>query len=102
MMTILMEDKGISLQEASDYIGEEFKRILNQLIEDIEALPSFGPTVDDAVQKYIYSIKHWVIGNLIWSFESQRYFGTEHLEIKRTLVVNVRPREVEAEAEDEE
>lgn len=29
-----------------------------------------------------------------WSFETQRYFGAEHLRIKETLLVTLRPREL--------
>ena len=48
-------------------------------------------------------MENWVIGNLNWSFETQRYFGHARHEIKRTRVVHLTPRRVELEeASDEE
>lgn len=37
--------------------------------------------------------------SLRWSFESPRYFGYEHDEVKRTLTLTLRPSEVPEEVE---
>ena len=39
------------------------------------------------------AMEHWVIGNLEWSFETNRYFGAEHARVKESLVVVLLPRE---------
>ncbi len=46
--------------------------------------------MDNDVHKYIFSVAKWYIGNLVWSFETPRYFGAERDEVKKTLVVNVK------------
>lgn len=93
IVTVLMRQKKISLQEASDLIGAHFAALMNRFVEVKKQLPSFGAALDDAVAKYVVAMEHWVIGNLEWSFESQRYFGAEHTRVKETLVVVLSPAE---------
>ena len=90
MLTIAMKEKGLSMQEAADYVGNEVTHRMNQFLVDQKELPSFGETVDKDVQKYIFSMSQWQVGNIIWSFQSSRYFGAEKDEVKKTLVVDVR------------
>ena len=94
-MTVIMEQMNLNLQEASDYIGWVFHTLLTEYLEAKSRLPTWSPTVDAAVQDYVTALEHWIIGNLVWSFESQRYFGAEHHEVKRTRVVTIKPYEME-------
>lgn len=36
-------------------------------------------------------MQSWVTGNLAWSFATRRYFGADHLNIKKTLVITLSP-----------
>jgi len=56
-------------------------------------LPSWGSDVDEVVRMYVKGLEHWTIGNLEWSFDTQRYFGPLHAEVKRTRVMPIRPHE---------
>lgn len=98
-ITVAMQDKGLKLQDAADYVGQEFKARLDQFLRDEKLVPTFGKSVDEDVQKYVFSISQWCIGNLIWSFETPRYFGNEHDEVKNTLVVKVKSRGEEVDTE---
>ncbi len=91
-LTVAMRHKGLTMQEAADFTGDEIAARVHQFLEDQKKLPSFGKGVDEDVQKYLFSVAQWHIGNLIWSFETPRYFGPEHNEVKKTLIVNVRDR----------
>ncbi|KDQ53197.1 hypothetical protein JAAARDRAFT_162104 [Jaapia argillacea MUCL 33604] len=91
IVTVLMKAKDISLQEASDHVGAYFKQLMDRYVEDKKRLPSWGPSIDANVAKYLSGVENWVIGNLEWSFETQRYFGVEHAQIKRTRLVTLRP-----------
>ena len=44
-----------------------------------------------AYSKYITGLEDWVVGNLDWSFATQRYFGKNHATVKETLVVDLYP-----------
>ena len=90
MLTVAMKEKGFSMQEAADYVGDEVALRMNQFIADQEELPSFGEAVDKDVRKYIFSISQWQVGNMIWSFLTSRYFGAEKDKVKKTLIVNVK------------
>lgn len=89
IVTVLMREKNIGLQAASDLIGAHFEALMKRFMDTKKLLPSFGGDLDLAVAKYVEAMEHWVIGNLEWSFESQRYFGTEHDRVKETLVVKL-------------
>ncbi|KAJ8473180.1 hypothetical protein ONZ51_g8039 [Trametes cubensis] len=89
IVTVLMREKGVSLQAASDLIGEHFETLMKRFLDTKKLLPTFGGDLDHAVVKYVEAMEHWVIGNLEWSFESQRYFGAEHDTVKETLVVKL-------------
>ncbi|EIW57364.1 terpenoid synthase [Trametes versicolor FP-101664 SS1] len=92
IVTVLMRQKSIGLQEAADLVGAHFSALMGRFVETKKQLPSFGAAaLDDAVAKYVAAMEHWVIGNLEWSFESQRYFGAEHTRVKATRVVVLSP-----------
>ncbi|EIN03697.1 terpenoid synthase [Punctularia strigosozonata HHB-11173 SS5] len=93
IVTVLMQANGTTLQETSDYIGEYFRDLMDRFTAKKAMLPSWTPQVDAAVARYVAAMEHWVIGNLIWSFETQRYFGPRHEEVKATRLVVLRPRE---------
>jgi len=62
IVTVLMKEKKISLQEASDFIGDHCDLLLNRYLTARKALsPSIG--VDAAL--FIESIGQWMIGNLV-------------------------------------
>lgn len=92
VMTILKE-KNINLQDAADAVGVRYKELVDGFIADEMSLPSWGPDMDRLVAGYVKGMKDWVIGNMIRSFETPRYFGVERDEVKRTGIVYLRPRE---------
>ena len=72
-----MHNKGITLQEAVDYCGVIYQRLISQMVQGKKDLRSFGPVVDSQLHSYIRGLEDWVIGSLHWSFQSQRYFGED-------------------------
>lgn len=95
IVTVLMAANRIDLQTASDLIGVQFRTLMKKFTEGKAKLPSWGLEVDAAVAAYVKAMEHWIIGNLDWSFKTQRYFGPQHADIKRTLMVTLRPRRFE-------
>ncbi|EPQ52751.1 terpenoid synthase [Gloeophyllum trabeum ATCC 11539] len=93
IVTVLMQAKNFTLQEASDYIGKYFTDLMQRFEADKKRLPSWGPEVDEAVAGYVRGMENWIIGNLEWSFETQRYFGANHAEVKHTRLITLLPRE---------
>lgn len=91
IMTVFIEKNGLGLQQAADLIGKKFKDLIDQFLEDnLKAnIRSFGAAVDDGIRKYIFSWECTAIGNVMWSLDSQRFFGTNNEEVKRTRVVDI-------------
>ena len=92
IITILCHEKNIDIQAASDYVGIYFGQLMDRFVAEKVRLPSFGSALDTAVARYVDAMGQWVIGNLEWSFETKRYFGVDHAEVRRTRVVSLRPR----------
>jgi hypothetical protein len=86
-----MRDRQIDLQAASDEVGVYFKILMDRFTADRTRLRSWNSSIDADVERYIEAMEHWVIGNLEWSFETQRYFGADHWKIKSTRLVTLRP-----------
>ncbi|KAJ3756329.1 isoprenoid synthase domain-containing protein [Lentinula raphanica] len=92
IVTVLMKEKNLDLQGASDYVGSYFKILMDRYLDARKCLPTWGPEVDAGVALYLDATAHWVRGNLDWSFETQRYFGARYLEVKETGIVHLTPR----------
>nr|BDI63092.1 sesquiterpene synthase [Auriscalpium vulgare] len=99
-LTVLIQKQGMGIQRASDFVGEHYKRLMDDFLDASAHMPSFGPAVDKDVQRYLQACTHWPAGNLAWSFETPRYFGARRDEIKRTRIVPLKPLELEKLEED--
>ena len=97
IVSVLMNDKHVDLQTAANMVGEHFDELMGRFTKAKKQLPSWGLNVDSAVVAYVQAMEHWIIGNLVWSFETTRYFGPHYAEVKRTRVVNLRPQRVQHE-----
>ncbi|THV01906.1 terpenoid synthase [Dendrothele bispora CBS 962.96] len=91
VVTVLMKAYNFDLQQACDYVGIYFKKLMVRFMLAKTRLPSWGPAVDAEVARYVDAMGHWIRGNLDWSFETNRYFGPRHDEIKLTRIVNLLP-----------
>jgi hypothetical protein len=86
---VFRNERNIDIQAACDQVGVYRKKLMDRFMADNERLPSFGPDLDASVARYVSAMGDWVVGNLEWSFETTRYFGVDHAEVKRTRVVTL-------------
>ncbi|KDR78905.1 hypothetical protein GALMADRAFT_1278404 [Galerina marginata CBS 339.88] len=91
IVTVLMQENGTNLQETADYVGIRCSQFVDSYISAKKELP---PSLGADAARFIDSLGSWMVGNLVWSFETVRYFGPRHLEVKETGIVLLRPREV--------
>ena len=98
MVIILMTNYGMELQDAMDYVGEMCRITIESFIANKERVPSFGDAkLDEDVAGYVQGLQDWIVGALHWSFMSQRYFGKNGAEVKKTRYVKLLPkRDVDA------
>lgn len=64
IVTVLMVDKKMTLQEASDHVGKYCQELMDRFISAQARLPSWGASVDSEVARYIQGLGCWVKGNL--------------------------------------
>ncbi|KAH9976471.1 terpenoid synthase [Russula compacta] len=92
IITVVMNEKGVDLDGALNWIMVTYEQVLSKFEAQSCTLPSWGPTVDAAVNNYIERMSFWIRGHDCWSFESERYFGTKGVEIQRLRVMPLLPK----------
>ncbi|KAJ3567287.1 hypothetical protein NP233_g6469 [Leucocoprinus birnbaumii] len=100
MIPVVMNERGLDLQEAVDFVGEMCKSAIDRFIKERDSLPSWGPEIDRQVKAYAQGLADWIVGSLHWSFESTRYFGKNGRKIKQTRIVELLPLRPEARVSD--
>ncbi|KAG2341356.1 terpenoid synthase [Suillus weaverae] len=99
IVTVLMQEKDASVQEAADCIGVVFEQLMARFLKDKSRLPSWGADIDRDVALYVEALTRWVGGNLVWSFQCSRYFGTANNVALLTRLVTLYPKDAEDEQE---
>ncbi|KAF8163642.1 isoprenoid synthase domain-containing protein [Crassisporium funariophilum] len=101
MIVILMVYHGHTLQSAIDYVGDLCAQTIDTFSANKKKLPSWGPEIDDMVERYVQGLQDWIVGSLHWSFQTHRYFGTKGQEVKKHRFVKLLPLEVQPTPEPE-
>ena len=91
MIVVVQYQERLELQEAVDYVGDLCLGCIDRFEALRDALPSWGPEIDEQLQVYIDGLGDWMIGNLVWSFETERYFGKEGRQVRHDLSVRLLP-----------
>jgi 5-epi-alpha-selinene synthase len=73
LVLVLQHESGMSLQEAVEAVALLVEREVRHFVALEARLPSFGPTIDSLVQRFVAVLRAWMRGNLDWSLESGRY-----------------------------
>jgi hypothetical protein len=89
MIAIMMYHRGMTLQEAVDYVGDLCKKSFDRFNENRARLPSWGPEIDAQIQVYVQGLADWIVATLHWSFDSERYFGKKGLQVKKSGIVEL-------------
>lgn len=92
MVVVVMNERGIDLQHAIDFVGDLCKKCIYRFNEDRTKIPSWDAKIDRDVAVYVDGLASWNAANLHWSFESERYFAKAGLHVKASRVVHLLPR----------
>ncbi|KAK5658142.1 hypothetical protein OQA88_2115 [Cercophora sp. LCS_1] len=92
IVTVVMNQFGVGMQEAIDRAGELSAEKMKRFEEVYTHVPRWVGPVDLEVQRLVDGMAQCVSGVLHWSYESQRYFGTRGLAVKRTRRLRLLPR----------
>ncbi|KAG8900686.1 hypothetical protein FRC00_011755 [Tulasnella sp. 408] len=93
IITVLMNQKDIPVQEAMDIVGQEIQKRFQLYSLSKSQLPSWGTEVDKGVQAYATVLEDWTIGSIRWSLQSKRYFTKSAPYDPKTLEVKILPKE---------
>lgn len=91
MICVVMNEEGLDLQSAVDFVGDMCKQSIDRFNEEQSRLPSWGPEIDRDVAVYVNGLADWIVGSLHWSFETERYFSKSGRKVKSTRVVELLP-----------
>jgi hypothetical protein len=72
LVTVVMKEKGLSLQETYDWIGRLHDDVADEFLRLYKDLPSFpdeSEQVNREIREYAYGLGNWVRTNERWSFE---------------------------------
>ncbi|KAJ7474144.1 hypothetical protein FB451DRAFT_1398142 [Mycena latifolia] len=92
LVRIVMHQYNMNHQQAMNWISDLHDEIVDEFLALWESIPTFGGPLDREVRTYADGLGNWVRANDAWSFESQRYFGTQGPEIQRTRTVKMLPK----------
>ncbi|KAJ7474169.1 terpenoid synthase [Mycena latifolia] len=92
LVRIVMHQYNMNPQQAMNWISDLHDEIVDEFLALWESIPTFGGPLDREVRTYADGLGNWVRANDAWSFESQRYFGTQGLEIQRMRTVKMLPK----------
>ena len=62
MVMVVMQDMGMALQEAIDFVGDLCKGSFDRFKHDRQHVPSWGDEIDLNVAKYIDGLQNWMVG----------------------------------------
>lgn len=82
----------MDLQQAIDKAGELSNERMDQFNALYQAVPRWVGPIDVDVQRLVDGMAQCVSGVMHWSYESQRYFGTRGLVVKRTRTLQLLPK----------
>lgn len=88
-----MHQFNLDFEEAMKWVVAYHVEVERKFLDGLKRVPSFGPKLDEQVQKYLQGLANWPRGNDCWTFESRRYFGSHGGEVKRTRLVPLYPKQ---------
>ncbi|KAK0105580.1 hypothetical protein ONS95_004112 [Cadophora gregata] len=83
----LFRHHGLSEQDAYDRAQGMLRERYREWYLALADLPVWGEGIDKQVHRYIKGIQDVASANAHWSFRTERYFGKDRHEIRRTRVL---------------
>ncbi|KAF8964553.1 terpenoid synthase [Flammula alnicola] len=94
VITAIMHEHNLDFQGALHWLSGYATKTVAKFLADQKSLPSWSPEVDSAVQEYINRMGRCVRGYDAWSYETNRYYGKNGLEVQKTRKITLQPRDV--------
>ncbi|KAI3395183.1 hypothetical protein diail_1677 [Diaporthe ilicicola] len=95
LVTVVMAELNLGVQEALDWIGRLHDELAAEFIVEYARVPELfteSEVANAEIRFYVDALGNWVRANDQWSFESQRYFGTDGMRILKERTVTLLPK----------
>ena len=87
-----MNEKGVDLDGALDWVADYHEQVLSEFQAQYQVLPSWGTAIDLRVKTYVERLGCFMRGIDCWAFEIERYFGTNGREVQKQRMVDLLPK----------
>ena len=95
VITAIMHEHSVDLQGAFYWLSGHASKTVSKFLNDRKNLPSWGSDIDKAVNEYIDRMARCVRGYDAWSYETNRYYGKNGLEVQKSRKIMLQHRELE-------
>jgi len=89
IITSIIHEHQVDIPAAMKWLEVFGRDTVAIFLTGINALPSWGPEIDDRVQQYMNDIGYIVRGTDTWCYRSERYWGEKGKEVGRTRVATL-------------
>jgi len=89
IITSIIHEHQVDIPAAMKWLEVFGRDTVDNFLTGINALPSWGPEIDDKVQQYINDIGYIVRGTDAWCYRSERYWGEKGKEVGRTRIATL-------------
>lgn len=93
IITIVMHELDTDVNGAMLWVADCHTKLETKFLQAMAAIPKWGELVDSQVLQYCNGLGNWVRATCDWSFESERYFGPNGLEIQRKRWIMLMPKD---------
>ncbi|KAG1873120.1 terpenoid synthase [Suillus subluteus] len=83
IVTIVMHEFDTDVNGAMSWAMDHQTKLEKKYFEAVAAIPKWGESIDSQVREYCDGLGNWVCASHDWSFESERYFGTNGMEVQQ-------------------
>ncbi|KZT04728.1 terpenoid synthase [Laetiporus sulphureus 93-53] len=91
LVAVIAHAFGIGQQAAVDHAAAMCNETVERFLACKAALPSWGRVVDAQVETFVRGLEDWMIANAEWSFVTERYFGKNAPQVRKSLRVHLLP-----------
>ncbi|PBK67986.1 terpenoid synthase [Armillaria solidipes] len=92
----VMNERKCDLHDALLWVEDLHRSTRSKFLTLWTEIPSWGPEIDAIASQYLHGIANWVRGNVCWSFEGERYFGSNGKAIQQHRMVTLLPKQLSA------
>jgi len=89
IITSIIHEHQVDIAAAMKWIDVFGRDMVATFLDGVNALPSWGPEIDDKIQQYVNDIGYLVRGTDAWCYRSERYWGEKGKEVGTTRIATL-------------